>query len=159
MPRRSAPAPAEKFFFTLVTGPRKSLSLKLSDTRVYVPQLRARLGTEIGTSLPNNVAHGVGCRVDSLAAGLPAPRVCLFEKLPSLEFDVCVCVCVRERESAREGYRESVRETETETERESVCVRERAPARMLRQGAPEPAETLVQGYLAHKKHPPRRSLQ
>ena len=26
------------FFFTLVTGPRSSLSLKLSDTRVYAPQ-------------------------------------------------------------------------------------------------------------------------
>ena len=29
------------FFFTLVTGPRRSLS----DTRVYEPQIRARLGT------------------------------------------------------------------------------------------------------------------
>ena len=28
------------FFFTLVTGPRRSLSLKLSDTRVYEPQIR-----------------------------------------------------------------------------------------------------------------------
>ena len=25
------------FFFTLVTGPRRSLSLKLSDTKVYAP--------------------------------------------------------------------------------------------------------------------------
>ena len=33
------------FFFTLATGPRRSLSLKLSDTRVYEPQIRARLGT------------------------------------------------------------------------------------------------------------------
>jgi len=33
------------FFFTLVTGPRRSLSLKLSDERVYEPQIRARLGT------------------------------------------------------------------------------------------------------------------
>ena len=33
------------FFFTLVTGPRRSLSLKLSDTRVYEPQTRARLDT------------------------------------------------------------------------------------------------------------------
>jgi len=33
------------FFFTLVTGPRRSLSLKLRDTRVYEPQIRARLGT------------------------------------------------------------------------------------------------------------------
>ena len=34
--------PAEDFFFffTLATGPRKSLSLKLSDTRVYEPQIR-----------------------------------------------------------------------------------------------------------------------
>ena len=27
------------FFFTLVTGPRRSLSLKLSDTRIYEPQI------------------------------------------------------------------------------------------------------------------------
>jgi len=33
------------FFFTLVTGPRRSLSLKLTDSRVYEPQIRARLGT------------------------------------------------------------------------------------------------------------------
>ena len=33
------------FFFTLVTGPKRSLSLKLSDTRVYEPQIRARLVT------------------------------------------------------------------------------------------------------------------
>jgi len=32
-------------FFTLVTGPRRSLNLKLSDTRVYAPQIRARLAT------------------------------------------------------------------------------------------------------------------
>ena len=31
------------FFFTLVAGPRRSLSLKLSDTKVYEPQIRARL--------------------------------------------------------------------------------------------------------------------
>jgi len=33
------------FFFTLVTGPRRSLSFKLSDARVYEPQIRAHLGT------------------------------------------------------------------------------------------------------------------
>ena len=33
------------FFFTLVTGPTRSLRLKLSDTRVYAPQIRTRLGT------------------------------------------------------------------------------------------------------------------
>jgi len=27
------------FFFTLVTGPRRSLGLKLNDTRVYAPQI------------------------------------------------------------------------------------------------------------------------
>ena len=31
--------------FTLVTGPRMSVSLKLSDTGVYEPQIRARLVT------------------------------------------------------------------------------------------------------------------
>ena len=31
--------------FLLVTGPRRSLSLKLSDTRVYEPQTPALLGT------------------------------------------------------------------------------------------------------------------
>ena len=33
------------FFFTLGAGPRRCSSLKLSDTRVYEPQIRARLGT------------------------------------------------------------------------------------------------------------------
>ena len=32
------------FFFTLVTGPRRSLSLKLSDTKVYAPQIRGGTG-------------------------------------------------------------------------------------------------------------------
>jgi len=40
------PLPADlTYFFTLVTGPRRSLNLKLSDTKVYEPQIRARLGT------------------------------------------------------------------------------------------------------------------
>ena len=42
--RRIPPALSVFFFFTLVTGPTRSLSLKLSDTRVYEPQIRARLG-------------------------------------------------------------------------------------------------------------------
>jgi hypothetical protein len=33
------------FFFTLVRGPRRSLSLELSVARVYEPWIRARLGT------------------------------------------------------------------------------------------------------------------
>ena len=32
-----AAAVVSNFFFTLVAGPRRSLSLKLSDTRVYAP--------------------------------------------------------------------------------------------------------------------------
>ena len=44
------------FFFTLVTGPRRSLSLKLSDTSVYAPQIRARLGTA------SNFCRGSGVR-------------------------------------------------------------------------------------------------
>ena len=43
--RRRSQRGAFFFFFTLVTGPRRSLSLKLSDTRVYEPHIRARLGT------------------------------------------------------------------------------------------------------------------
>ena len=31
------------FFFTLVTGPSRSLSLKLSDTKVYEPQIRLEI--------------------------------------------------------------------------------------------------------------------
>ena len=38
------------FFINLVTGPIRSLGLKLSDTRVYEPQIRARLGTTSTTS-------------------------------------------------------------------------------------------------------------
>ena len=38
------------FFFILVTGPRRSLSLKLSDTEVYEPQIRARVGTRCSAS-------------------------------------------------------------------------------------------------------------
>ena len=33
------------FVSTLVTGPLRSLRLKLTDTRVYEPQIHARLGT------------------------------------------------------------------------------------------------------------------
>ena len=33
------------FFFTLATGPTRSVSLKLSDARVYEPQIQARPGT------------------------------------------------------------------------------------------------------------------
>ena len=36
---------------SLVAGPRRFLSLKLSDTRVYEPQIRARLGTLVGSGI------------------------------------------------------------------------------------------------------------
>ena len=41
------------FFFTLVTGPRRSLSLKLGDTRVYEPHIQARK-SETRNSNPRN---------------------------------------------------------------------------------------------------------
>jgi len=45
------------FFFTLVTGPRRSLSLKLSDTRVYEPDFEVIRGWGpsylVSASLPN----------------------------------------------------------------------------------------------------------
>ena len=47
------------FFFTLVTGPRRSLSLKLSETRVYEPQIRARLGTSAAKSLMLRSQHPI----------------------------------------------------------------------------------------------------
>ena len=34
-----------RYFFTLVKGPRRFVSLKLSDATVYEPQIRAHLGT------------------------------------------------------------------------------------------------------------------
>ena len=43
--RFPAGAHSSTFFFTLVAGPRRSLSLKLSDKSVYEPHIRARLGT------------------------------------------------------------------------------------------------------------------
>ena len=43
--------PAPPFFvFTLVTRPSRSLSLKLRDTRVYEPQIRARLGNPLASA-------------------------------------------------------------------------------------------------------------
>jgi len=48
------------FFFTLFTGPRRSLSLKLSGTKVYQPQLRARLDTTAHLRLPAPLVHSLG---------------------------------------------------------------------------------------------------
>jgi len=56
------------FFFTLVTGPGRSLRLKLSDTRVYEPQIRARLGTTADSgarqAIPNEFSEA---RLSSIA--------------------------------------------------------------------------------------------
>ena len=57
------------FFFTLVTGPSRSLSLKLSDTRVYAPQIQARLGT--------------GGRRQRASPGVPLQGYLAHKKLPS----------------------------------------------------------------------------
>jgi len=62
------------FFFTLVTGPRRSLRLKLSDTRVYEPQTRARLGTTAHRVGYGALRHARGVDRDgpaAIAAGTP----------------------------------------------------------------------------------------
>ena len=56
------------YFFTLVTGPRRALSLlKLSDTRVYEPEIRTRLGY-------GHDAHNLLGRLTTRAASPPPPR-------------------------------------------------------------------------------------
>jgi len=45
------------FFFTLVTGPRRPLSLKLSDTKVYEPQIRAQCAGEREFFIDNLLAR------------------------------------------------------------------------------------------------------
>ena len=55
------PTLASFFFFTLVTGPRRSLSLKLSDTRVYEPQIRASPeGLHVTNDVPPTLASPEG---------------------------------------------------------------------------------------------------
>jgi len=44
------------FFFTRVTGPRRSMRLKLCDTRVYEPQIRALLGSWSATTGASSAA-------------------------------------------------------------------------------------------------------
>jgi len=59
------------FFFTLVTGPRRSLIYKLSDTRVYEHQVRARLGTT--EHLCEVVVLVDGVHMAARATSLPRP--------------------------------------------------------------------------------------
>ena len=42
------------FFFTLVTGPRRSLSLKSSDTRVYAPEIRVQEHSRFRSTPPES---------------------------------------------------------------------------------------------------------
>ena len=68
------------FFFTLVTGPSRSSSLKLSDARVYEPEIRARLGTtaHFCKGIPPPFAGAAGLEGGMLGVGVdegePAPR-------------------------------------------------------------------------------------
>ena len=48
------------FFLTLVTGPTRFLSLKLSDTRVYEPQIRAPCTLYLALKLR---AYGLGIKI------------------------------------------------------------------------------------------------
>jgi len=66
------------FFFTLVTGPRRSLSLKLSDTRVYEPQIRARLGTTDAASIkPTALSEALVVRQRRLLSEIACTDVAL----------------------------------------------------------------------------------
>ena len=58
VPLQAAPTPF--FYFTLVTGPQWSSSLKLSDTRVYEPQIRAPY--QAGIRLLSNVGSKFASR-------------------------------------------------------------------------------------------------
>ena len=59
------------FFFTLVTGPRRSLSLKLSDTRVSEPLVTSE-----------RVPRANPCGVDRLRGGVPREQKMLKGHLP-----------------------------------------------------------------------------
>jgi len=80
-PRRNH-SPPFFFFFTLVTGPRRSLSLKLSDTRFYAPQIRARLGTTARARIKQCVWQSFSlassiAKSSSVSAQAPLPTLLL----------------------------------------------------------------------------------
>ena len=66
-------------FFTLVTGPRRFLSLKLSDTRVHEPQIRARLGTT--THFCDSRTHSQTVPINNRCLSNWATVVCQKEEL------------------------------------------------------------------------------
>jgi len=74
------PATQLLLLYSLVTGPRRSLSLKLSDKRVYEPQIRARLGT---------AAHFCEVVVLKMRAVCLSPTL-----LPALGFDLQICCLI-----------------------------------------------------------------
>ena len=67
------------FFFTLVTGPRRSLSLNLSDTKVYEPQIRARLGNHNTTVGVEGVTASPSSS-DGMSAHSASSRSSFFER-------------------------------------------------------------------------------
>ena len=126
------------FFFTLVTGPRRSFSLKLSDTRVFEPQIRARLGT---------TAHL--CRVVVLVASsirfaphlnrCPSPRGGLVFKAHRLMYHTTLGSRVIKKKKI------SPRASEVGDAHPHRCPPEYT--------TPSPLCFRIQGYLAHKKTP------
>ena len=63
----SYPPSSLLFFFTLVSGPRRSLRLKLSDTRVYAPRIRAPLSAQMVASLHILPPLSDGCVLQMVA--------------------------------------------------------------------------------------------
>jgi len=80
------------FFFTLVTGPRRSLRLELSDTRVSARQIQARLGTtwSVYTSTTAPVCMQRGCLAPEAASGSGALVLCIepTSSLPVLQIPI-----------------------------------------------------------------------
>ena len=70
---KDSPPSAFFFCFTLVTGPRRSLSPKLSDTRVYEPQIRAR-HQHARRARRGRDGGGARREVHLLVAGHPQPN-------------------------------------------------------------------------------------
>ena len=78
-------------FFTLVTGPRRSLSLKLSDTRVYAPQIQG--GSRplwLAWSCPSQGVRGGGALSQAPPRTPPAPPVPPIARYHHGVFDITV---------------------------------------------------------------------
>jgi len=153
------------FFFTLVTGPRRSLSLKLCDTRVYEPYIRAyrsatpRCRANLETIRQSRPYSGLGvshcryveCRVLSIRYW-----VVLFISISLVSMKMCT-----DAASGRVGAGHllslSIQHLQFPDSQEKTDA-------VFRQGRRRCVLTWcgagsLQGYLAHKKHPPPRTLQ